>query len=80
MVVHLTQLVLSYETLSNEILFGSFLIKNLVIFVPTTLAKRILFLNHMDKNVVGGNHNVLINFMDASAPNPSGLVRCNTFK
>ena len=53
---------------------------HLVIFVPSTTAKRILFLNHMNKKVIGGKHNVLINSMDASAPNPSGLVLCNPFK
>ena len=60
----------------------SFLIKNLVIFlcVPTTLAKQILFSNYMNKKVVGGKHNVLIHYVDASAPDSSGVVLCNTFK
>ena len=80
MFVHLTQLVLLSAILSNEIFCGSFLIKNLVICVPTTLAKRILFLNHMNKKVVGGKHNVLVDYVDASAPDPSGVVLCNPFK
>ena len=80
MLVHWTQKVLSVAVLSNEIFCGSFLTKNLVICVPTTLAKQILFHNHMNKNVVGGKNNVLIHYADASAPDPEGVVHCNTFK
>ena len=29
---------------------------------------------------MGGNYNVLLYFVDASAPNPEGVVPCNTFK
>ena len=46
----------------------------------TTLAKHILFLNHRTKKVVGGKHNVLIHYADSSAPYPSAVVLCNTFK
>ena len=56
------------------------LIKNLLISVPTTLAKQILFLNHMNRKVVGDKHNALVHYMDASAPDPSGVVFCNPFK
>ena len=56
------------------------LTKNLDFCVPTTLAKQILFHNHMNKNVVGGKNNVLIHYTDASAPDPEGVVCCNTFK
>ena len=50
MFVHLTHLVLSSATLSNEICCCSFLSKILLfICVPTTLAKQILFLNHMNR-------------------------------
>ena len=52
----------------------------LFICVPTTLAKRILFPNHMNKKLVGGKHNVLVHYADASAPDSEGAVRCNTFK
>ena len=69
MFVHLTHLVLSSATLSNEIFCGSFLTKNLVICVPTTLAKQILFHNPINKNLVGGKHHVLIHYMEATAPN-----------
>ena len=62
-------------TLSNEILCGSFLIKNhVVICVPTTLAKQILSCNHMNKKVVGGKHNVLVYYVNVCAPEPSGVV------
>ena len=56
------------------------LIKNHVIFVPTTLGKRILFCNHRNKKVVGGMHNVLVHYMDVFAPDPSDVVLCNPFK
>ena len=46
----------------------------LVICVPTTLAKQFLFLNHMNRKVVGGTHNVVVHYVDVSAPNPSGVV------
>ena len=72
-----THLVLSSATLSNEIFCGTFLIKNLVICVPTTLAKRIFFHNHMYKKVVGGKHNVLVHYVDDCAPNLSGVVLYN---
>ena len=72
---------LSSATLSNEILCGSFLIENLIIFVPAIKAKWILVLcNHSDRKVVGGKHNVLVLYVDASALNPSGVVLCNPFK
>ena len=77
---HLTHLVLSSATLSNETFCGSSLIKNLVICVPTTLAKQILFLNHMDRKVVGGKHNVLVHYVDVCAPDSSSVVFCNPFK
>ena len=80
MLVHPTHLVLSFATFSNEIFCCSFLIKKACFCVPTTKAKFILFLNHMNKKVVGGKHKVLIHYVDASAPNPSGAVLCNTFK
>ena len=48
--------------------------------VPSTTSKWILFRNHTDKKVVGGKHNVLIHYTDASEPNSSGVVLCNTFK
>ena len=78
--MHLTHLVLSSATVSNEIFCGLFLIKNLVIFVPTTLAKQILFCNHLNKKVVGGKHNVLIHCVNVCAPNLSGFVLYKPFK
>ncbi|OEU19147.1 hypothetical protein FRACYDRAFT_237438 [Fragilariopsis cylindrus CCMP1102] len=32
------------------------------------------------KNKVGGNYNVLVYYKNASAPDPEGVVMCNTFK
>ena len=80
MLVHLTQKVLSSATLSNEIYCCSFLVKNLVVCVPSTTADCNLFNNHRDKKVVGGNYNVLVYYKNASAPDPEGVVLCNTFK
>ena len=57
------------------------LIKNHVfVFVPSTTAKWISSRNHRNRNGVGGKHNVLILYVNASAPNPSGVVLCNPFK
>ena len=58
----------------------SFLTRNPVGFcVPTTPAKRILFLNHNNRKVAGGKHNVLVHYVNACAPDPSGVVLCNAF-
>jgi hypothetical protein len=79
--MHLTQLVLSSSTLINEIFCGSFLVKNLVVFVRATItAECILSLNHSNRKVVGGKHNVVDNYSDASATGPFGAVFCNPFK
>ena len=80
MLVHLTHLVLSYGTLSNEIFCGSFLIKNLVIFVRATTVKRILFLNYMNRKVVGDKDNVLVYHVDVCVINLLGVVLWNPFK
>ena len=37
-----------------------------------TAVKRILFLNHTNKKVVGGKHNVPVHYVDVSALGPSG--------
>ena len=79
MLVHLTHLVLSTVTLSSEIFYGSLLIENHVIFLGATTAKSISFLNHRNRKVVGGKHNVLVHYVDASASDPSGVVHCNPF-
>ena len=42
-------------------------------------AKKILFLNHRNRKVVGGAHNVLVHYIDDFAPNLSGVVLCNPF-
>ena len=58
----------------------SFLIKNyVVVFLPSTPAKWISSRNHKYRKVVGGKHNVVVLYVDASAPNPSGVVLCNPF-
>ena len=46
----------------------------------STPAKWIPFCNHKNRKVVGGKHNVLVLYVNASAPNPSGVVICNPFK
>ena len=33
-----------------------------------------------EQEVVGGKHNILILYVDASASDPSGVVLCNPFK
>ena len=80
MLVHLTHLLLSTLTILSEIFYGSFLIENHVIFVRATTAKSISFLNHKNRKIVGGKHNVLVHSVDASAPNSSIVVLCNPFK
>ena len=47
--------------------------------VPSPPAKWILFLNHRNRKVVGGKHNVLIHYLDICAPDPSSVVLCNLF-
>ena len=42
-------------------------------------ARRILFHNHRKRIVEGGTYNVLIQYVDVSAPNPFGAVLCNPF-
>ena len=56
----------------------SFLIENHVICVPSTTAKWISFQNHRNRKVVRGKHNILVLYVNASAPDPSGVVLCNT--
>ena len=80
MLVHPTQKVLSSATLSNKIYCCSFLVKKLVVCVPSTTADCKLFNNHRNKKGVGGNYNVLVHYADASAPDPEGVLLCNTFK
>ena len=70
MIVHPAYLVLSSATLSNE-KFGC--------SVRASTAKRILFLNHRNRKVVGGTHNVLVHFVDDCAPNLSNVILCNPF-
>ena len=35
------------------------------------------FLNNRNRKVVGGTHNVLVHYVDVSAPESSGIVLCN---
>ena len=58
----------------------SFLIKKVIVFVRATTANQISFHNHRNRKVIGGKHNVLVLYVDASAPNLSGAVLCNHFK
>ena len=75
------QKVLPSATLSTEIFCCWFLIKNhLVMFVPSTTVKRISFCNHRYKKVVVVKHNVVLLYVDANAPDPSGVVLWNPFK
>ena len=56
------------------------LVKNLVVCVPSTTADCNLFNNNRNRNVVGGNHNVLVYYKTASAPDPDDVVICYPFK
>ena len=47
-------------------------VKILTICVPTTLAKRILFLSHMNRKDAGSKHNVLVHYVDVGADNSGG--------
>ena len=55
-------------------------IENLFIFVSASTAKQKKILNHRNRKVAGGTHNVLVHYVNASTPNPSGIVLCNPFK
>ena len=81
-VLHLTQLVLSSATLSNEIFCIHFWSKIMLLFLhlPSIPAKWRSLLNHKDWKVVGGKRNVLLHYGDVSTPVPSGFVLCNPFK
>ena len=50
------------------------LIGNLIVCVPSTTADCNLFNNHRNKKVVGGKHNILVQYADASVPDPEGVV------
>ena len=65
--------------LSNEIFYGSSLIENHSVCVPSTTVDCNLFLNHRNKKVVGGNCNVPGYYKNASAPDLEGVVLCNPF-
>ena len=46
-------------------------------FVGATAVNQILFLNHRNRKVVGSKHNVLVHYVDVSAPDPSGPPPCS---
>ena len=76
-----TCLVLFSAILFKWDILCSFLTKNhVVLCVSTTIAKRILFRNHINKKVVGGKHIILVHSMHVCAPDSSGVVLCNPFK
>ena len=79
MFVHLTHLMLSSATLSNEIIYCSSLIEYLVVCVPSTTATWISFCNHKNRKVVWGKRNGLVLYVDDTSPNPSGVVLWNPF-
>ena len=64
---------------SDEIFCCSFLVKNLVVCVRASTAKQIVFLNHRNRNVVGGTHNVQVHYVNNGALNLSGDVLCDPF-
>ena len=81
MLVHPTQKVLSSATLSNEIFCVHFRSKIiLLICVPSTAVKWVSFCNHRNRKGVGGKNNVLVHYVNVSAPDPTGVVLCNPFK
>ena len=78
MFVHPTHLVLSCATLSNKIFCCSFLIK-ILFFVCVHQQQNDFFLNHKNRKVVGGKHNILVHYVYVCALDPSGAVLCNPF-
>ena len=81
MLVQPAYLVLSSATLFKwDSLWFIFSIKDYVIFVPAIKAKWILFHNHRKRKVVGCQQNVLVYYVDGSAPELFGVVLCNPFK
>ena len=77
--VHLTHLVLSSATLSNEIFCGSHLVQNHVFCACNNIETNFIPQPH-EKKVIGGKHNVLAHYVNVFAPDSSGAVLCNTFK
>ena len=51
--------------------------KIMLFFVPAIIALWILFLNHTNRKVVGGKHNVLVHNVDVCAPDPTDVVLWN---
>ena len=78
--VHPAQKVLSSATGSNKRDCCSFLVKFFVVCVPAMAINCNLFNNHRNNKVVGGNYNVLVYYVDASAPDQEGAILCNPFK
>ena len=68
------------DTFKWDILLFILIKNNVVVFVPSTPAKWASFNNLKDRNVVGGKHNILVLYVNASAPDPSDVVLCNPFK
>ena len=64
----------------KEDILCSFLVKNHVVCVPAMTAECILLHNHMSRKVVGGKHNVLVHYVDVSAPDPEDVLLCNPSK
>ena len=80
MLVHLNHLVLLSANLSNKIVCVHFRSKIMIFCVSAIKVERILLLNHRNRKVIGGKHNVLVHYVDVSAPDPAGVVLCNPFK
>ena len=72
MLVHLIHLVLSSATLSNEIFCGSFLC-----FLRACHKSEMSFIHQSQEQESGRRPT---HYVNASAPDPSGVVLCNPFK
>ena len=68
------------NTFKWDILWFIILIKNVVICVPSSLAKWIFFCNYMNKKVVGDWHNVLVHYVGINAISLFDVVPYNPFK
>ena len=77
---NLSSVVLPLQPFQMREVCCSVLIKNYTVCVPAITVKWILCSNHRYRKVVGGRHNVLVHYVDDSAPNLSSAVLSNPFK
>jgi hypothetical protein len=51
----------------------------IMFFVCATTVEQIIFLDHMNRKLVGGKHNVIVYYVNVCAPDPPDVVVWNPF-